>query len=63
MIRGKHDIQCTPCSSRSISEMLPENHTVQKGDFLKPIRLDRVAQSVARLTHESEIPGFDIRSG
>ena len=26
MIRGDHDIQCMPCSSRIIKEMLPEIH-------------------------------------
>ena len=29
--------QFMPCSSRIISEMLPENHTIEKRDFLKPI--------------------------
>ena len=37
MIREEHGIQCMPCSSRIISEMLPEIHIVEKCDFLKPI--------------------------
>ena len=37
MIRGEYGIQCMPCSSQMISEMLPEIHTVEKCDFLKPI--------------------------
>ena len=37
MIRGEHDIQCMPCSSRIISEMLPEINTMEKCDFLKSI--------------------------
>ena len=37
MIRGEQGIQCMPCSSRIISEMLPEIHTMEKCDFLKSI--------------------------
>ena len=33
----KHRIQCTPCSSQIISEMLPEIHTMEKCYFLKAI--------------------------
>ena len=36
-MREEHGIQCMPCSSQIISEMLPEIHTMQKFDFLKPI--------------------------
>ena len=28
---------CMPCSSQIISEMVPEMHTVEKFDFLKPV--------------------------
>ena len=37
MIRGEHGIQCMPCSSQIISEILPEIHTMEKFDFLIPI--------------------------
>ena len=33
MIRGEHGIQCMPCSSQTVSEMLPEIHTMAKFDF------------------------------
>ena len=33
MIHGEHGIQCMPCSSLIISEMLPEIHTVEKFDL------------------------------
>ena len=36
-IQEEHDIQCMPCSSRIISEMLPEMHITEKCDFPKPI--------------------------
>ena len=36
IIRDKHCIQCLPCSSQIISEMLPEIHTVQKCYCLIP---------------------------
>ena len=35
MIRGKHAIQCMPCSSQIISEMLPEIHTMEKLDVFQ----------------------------
>ena len=35
MIREEHGIQCMPCSSRIINEMLPEIHIIQKGNFPK----------------------------
>ena len=37
MIRVEHCIQCIPCFSRFISEMLSEIHTVETFDFLKSI--------------------------
>ena len=37
MIREEHGIQCMSCSSRIISEMQPEIHTIEKFDFLKSI--------------------------
>ena len=37
LIREEHDIQCMPCSSRIISEMLPDTHTMQSLIFFKPI--------------------------
>ena len=30
-----HGIQCMPCFSQIVSEMLPEIHTMEKFDFLK----------------------------
>ena len=33
----KHGIQCMPCSSRIISELLPEIHTMEKCDFFKSV--------------------------
>ena len=35
IIQEEHGIQCMPCSSQIINEMLPEIHTVEKFDFLK----------------------------
>ena len=35
IIRWEHSIQCMSSSSRIISEMLPEIHTMEKFDFLK----------------------------
>ena len=32
-----YSIQCMPCSSEIISEMLPESHTMEKCYFLKPV--------------------------
>ena len=37
MIRGEHGIQCMPCSSLIVSEMLPEILTSKTCNFLKPI--------------------------
>ena len=37
MIRGKHSIECMPCSSRIINVMLAEIHTKKKCDFLKSV--------------------------
>ena len=37
MIRGEHGIQRMPCSTRIISEMLPEVQTMENFDFLKSI--------------------------
>ena len=34
-ISREHGIQCMPCSTRIISEILTENHTMEKLDFLK----------------------------
>ena len=34
-ISREHGIQCMPCSTRILSEILPENHTMEKLDFLK----------------------------
>ena len=36
VIQGEYGIQCMPCSPQIISEMLPEIHTMEKCDFLKP---------------------------
>ena len=36
IIRDQHGIQCMPCFSQIISEMLPEIHAMEKFDFLKP---------------------------
>ena len=36
-IGEEHGIQCMPCPSKIISEMLPEIHTMEKCYFLKPI--------------------------
>ena len=33
----EHCIQCMPYSSRIISELLPEIHTMEKCDFLKSV--------------------------
>ena len=33
----EHGIQCMPCFSKIISEMLLDIHTMEKCDFLKPI--------------------------
>ena len=35
-ISEMHGIQCVPCSSQIVSEMLPEIHILEKCDFLKP---------------------------
>ena len=37
MISGEYGIQSMPCSSQTISEILPEIHTIEKFDFLKSI--------------------------
>ena len=37
MIREEHGIQCMPCSSQIISEILPEIQTMQISDFFKPM--------------------------
>ena len=37
IIREEHGIQCMPCSSRIISEILPEIQTMIKCVILKPI--------------------------
>ena len=37
LIREEYGIQCMPCSSRVISEMLPEIHIMEKYYFLKQI--------------------------
>ena len=44
MIRGEHGIQCMPCSSQIISEMLPEIHTMEKFDFVKYIIHSQIIQ-------------------
>ena len=38
MNRGEHGIQCMPCSSRIVSEMLLEIHKMEKCHFLKSIK-------------------------
>ena len=35
MIQEEHGIQCMPCSSQTISEILPEIHIMDKWDFLR----------------------------
>ena len=44
MIRGEHVIQCMPCSSQIISEVLSEFHTMEKCDFLKLIIHSQIIQ-------------------
>ena len=34
-MQEEYGLQCMPCSSRIISEMLPDIHTMEKFDFLK----------------------------
>ena len=36
MIQEEKGIVCMPYSSKIINEVLPENHKMQKFDFLKP---------------------------
>ena len=42
MISGEHGIQCMPCSSQIISDMLPEIHTMEKCDLLKPTTYSQI---------------------
>ena len=37
MIPGEHGIQCVPCFSGIICEMLSEIHTMEKCDFLRSL--------------------------
>ena len=37
MLPEEQGIQCMPCSSKIISQLLPEIHTMQNYDFHKPI--------------------------
>ena len=37
IIQEEHGIQCMPCLSQIISEILSDIHTMKKCDFLKPI--------------------------
>ena len=46
MIGEKHGIQCMPCFSQIISEMLPENHTMEKCDFIKCIICSQIINSL-----------------
>ena len=45
MIQGEHGIQCMPCSSRIISEMLPEIHTVEKCYFFMAVMEMKIVSS------------------
>ena len=47
MIRGKHGIQCMPCFSRIISEMLSEIHTTDKCEFLKTVIYSKIGLTSA----------------
>ena len=38
-----HLAYCMPCSSKIISEILPEIHTLEKCDFLKPIMYSEIS--------------------
>ena len=42
MIRGGASIQCIPCSSLIISEMLPEIHSFGKFDFIKTMTQSQI---------------------
>ena len=46
-------IQFMPCSSRNISEKLPENHRMEKYDFLKPMTILKSFNSVL-VVHDVE---------
>ena len=46
IVRKKHGIQCMSCSSRSISEKIPEIHTTEKYDFHKPVVILKSFNSV-----------------
>ena len=37
IIEEEHGVQCMPCSSSIICEMLPEIQTMEKYDFLKSV--------------------------
>ena len=41
---SEHGKQCMPCSSRIMSKMLPEIHTMEKSDFLKLIIQSQITE-------------------
>ena len=46
----ENSIQCMPCSPRSISEVLPEIHTMEKYDFPKPKIHSQIIQLCFKFT-------------
>ena len=52
----EHGEQCIICSSQIISEILPEIHTMEKFEFLKPIILSqRIKFSVLTISSSYSI--------
>ena len=49
MIQEEHGIQCMPCSSQIINEMLPEIHTMENIDFLKSLVHSQIFNSLSLL--------------
>ena len=46
MIREENGIQCMPCSSRIISDVLLEIHIMEKFDFFNPVIHSQICNSL-----------------
>ena len=61
MIRGEHVIQCMTCFCRIISEVLPENLTIEKFDFLRSIIHPRIIKSSVRNSRDDTSGSISIQ--